>query len=74
MTLGHTTPSLPQTVGLTNKEKVKTKNYLMLSKSHQVMGKQKLSLKSVKRGLTKHLATLSKTTKLASKIRKRKGR
>jgi len=63
-----------KTHGLTNREQKKGKDYLMLSRSREVMHKQKQSLKAVKGRLTKHLKTLGKTTKLASKIRKRKGR
>ena len=66
--------AIKKTHGLTNREQKKGKDYLMLSRSRDVIHKQKQSLKAVKGRLTKHLKTLGKTTKLASKIRKRKGR
>jgi protein SDA1 len=57
--------------GLTNKEKDRKKNYLMLRKSRPVQGKLRADLKAQDRAIKKHLKTNS-TTNWKSKARRRR--
>ncbi|CAK9096699.1 Protein SDA1 homolog (Nucleolar protein 130) (SDA1 domain-containing protein 1) (hSDA) [Durusdinium trenchii] len=60
-----------RTGGTNNAEKLKNKNFLMVSKSRQVQNKQHQSLRQQQFSLKKHIKTLEKSKKTVQKIRRR---